>query len=278
MPLIRINFQKGINYLCDPDDRVTPNFPDREAALFGIRMSTCRISFEVESGDGGSQYGGGTAFFVSPTILLTASHSALKEGQTVRAQLPGTERVEMNDEAVCKRELKKLGKTLKMRVVKAFFTGRHAQWTDLAILETTGLDCDEWVELDLESQLEPGDKVDVVGYPGYHDRDRMLILHSELKHNIDEAMSDADILLPPGQLSVSFGEIIRDGKNPTYRLSTTAGMSGGAVVFNGKVIGMLTVVQLLIVGVHIGSNIKGENHCTPLKPFREELLEVLRDN
>ena len=259
---------------------MTPNFSDREAVLYNVRMSTCRISYEVKTATGNRSYGGGTAFFISPTKLLTACHSALQPEQTVRAQMPGVEKVELNDEAICKLDRKTVTMNLQMRVVKTFYLGNHARWTELAMLETVGINYDKWVELDLDSQLEPGDKVDVVGYPGSHDKSRMLILHPEVKDNVDEAMADADVLLPPGQLSVSFGEIIRDGKNPTYRLSTTAGMSGGAVMFNGRVIGMppAAVSQPLIVGVHIGSNVKGENHCTPLKPFKEELLKALQDN
>jgi hypothetical protein len=185
----------------------------------------------------GIAYGGATAFFISPTKLLAASHSALKAGQIVRAQLPGAERVELNNEAIYKLVASTVPLICEMKVFKTFYLGRHARWTDIAILETVGINSQRWVELDLEIRRKPGDKVDVIGYPACHDKDRMLILHSELKDNIEEAISDANTLLPPGQLSVSYGEIIKDGANPTYRLSTTAGMSGGAVVLNGKVIG-----------------------------------------
>ena len=86
----------------------------------------------------------------------------------------------------------------------------------------------------------------------------MMLLHSEIEgDNVDKAISDGRKLLPLGVLAVSAGKIIENGPNLTYHRSTTAGMSGGPVILNGKVVGISHICKTASnsLGVHIGSNV-----------------------
>ena len=215
--------------------------PTREEQLFNVRMSTVRYSMEIRNEKGDTSYAGGTAFFVTPTKLLTACHSVLKEGQRVIAQQPGAATVETHDEDIFKKKTRIM--RWELEVAKTFFGEKRARWADLAILKTIAFEYTHWVELDFDSKFDAGVQVDIVGYPGSHSDERLMLLHSEINgDNVEKAMADAQTLLPTGQLVISTGQIIQDARNPTYRASTTAGMSGGPVVLNGKAVGTCHIV------------------------------------
>ena len=190
-----------------------------------------------------------TAFLVSRTKLLTAAHSRLQAGQRIDAQKSGSRYVSLNDEEVFNgasdMEVWDLG------VVRNFYEGGQARWTDLAILETLGVRNRYWVPLDFDATFSEGMQVDIIGYPGRCNRDRLLLTQSEINgSNTDQAEESAKELLPEGVLSVSGGEIIADGLNPTYRISTTHGMSGTPFAFNGKVVSSMPSIILTDVQVY----------------------------
>ena len=94
------------------------------------------------------------------------------------------------------------------------------------------------MDSDLDSPIKRDLQVDLVGYPGHLSREKLLLHHNDIKgKDVDEAILAANQILPEGTLCVTTGHILENGINPTYRLSTTSGMSGGPVLLNGKVIG-----------------------------------------
>ena len=109
---------------------------------------------------------------------------------------------------------------------------------DLAVLNTLDFSHDHWVTLDLTGTIDHGDVIDILGYPGPINEGGILVSHSSITNaNLDKAVDNARQLLPSGTLVVTFGTIIDAGDLPTFRASTTHGLSGAPVVHNGKVIG-----------------------------------------
>lgn len=82
-----------------------------------------------------------------------------------------------------------------------------------------------------------GERVDVMGYPVYN-QEWFLDRHRNLSDPEDSFRSAALLLIPPWHLVNSTGKILSVGNRPSYSLSTGSGMSGGATVYKGKVIGM----------------------------------------
>ena len=194
---------------------------------------------EKQAGNGGSAdvtYGSATAFFIGPATLLTAGH-VLKFGQMGRAQLPGKAKVERDSEGVFKKTINV--SAFDVKAVACFFVKKGPDRVDFSVLETVGFTHADWVTLDLEGNLNVDDIVDVVGYPGTVSESRLLISHHLItKANLDQALQNAKALLPSGTLSVTTGVITSTEEMPTFRASTTHGMSGAAVVRKGIVIGI----------------------------------------
>jgi V8-like Glu-specific endopeptidase len=203
-----------------------------------IRKATCHISVEMPSDTSRSAevgYGSATTFFIGPTTLLTAGH-VMKPGQVGRAQLPGKAKVERDWGGVFTKKIKV--SAFDVKVVACFFVKKSPGKVDLSVLETVGFSHADWVTLDLEGNLHVDDVVDVVGYPGTISEDRLLISHHLITDaNLDQALQNAKVLLPSGTLAVTTGVITSVGEMPTFRASTTHGMSGAPVVRKGKVIG-----------------------------------------
>jgi V8-like Glu-specific endopeptidase len=239
---IRVYFRGGTNPSWNSltfDYRIEPKFEEREAELSMIRKATCHISVEMPSGTGSSAevgYGSATAFFIGPATLLTAGH-VLKPGQMGRAQLPGKAKVERDSGGVFTKKIKV--SAFDVKAVACFLVRNSPGRVDLSVLETVGFTHADWVALDLEGNLNVDDVIDVVGYPGTISEDRLLISHHLITNaNLDQALQNAKLLLPSGTLAVTTGVITSTGEMPTFRASTTHGMSGAPVVRKGKVIGI----------------------------------------
>ena len=201
-----------------------------------IRQATCHISVEKTFGTADDGYGSATAFFIGPATLLTAGH-VLKPGQLARAQLPGKAKVERNAAGVFERTVKVAA--FDVKCLTCFVVKSGPGGVDVSVLETVGFTHDHWVTLDLEGNLKADEVVDVVGYPGAISEDRLLISHHLITNaNVDQALQNARQLLPNGTLAVTNGVITSDGEMPTFRASTTHGMSGAPVVRKGKVVGV----------------------------------------
>ena len=204
-----------------------------------IRKATCHISVEKQSGAGRSAeftYGSATAFFIGPDTLLTAGH-VLSLGQIGRAQLPGKAKVERDSEGIFKKTVNV--SAFDVKAVGCFLVKEGPGRVDMSVLETVGFTNSDWVTLDLEGNLVVDDLVDVVGYPGTVSESRLLISHHLITNaNLDQALQNARALLPSGTLAVTTGVITSTGEMPTFRVSTTHGMSGAPVMRKGKIIGI----------------------------------------
>jgi len=78
----------------------------------------------------------------------------------------------------------------------------------------------DWVNLDLEGNLNVDDIIDVVGYPGTVSESRLLISHHLITNaNLDQALQNVKALLPSGMLAVTTGVITSTGEMPMFRAS-----------------------------------------------------------
>ena len=80
--------------------------------------------------------------------------------------------------------------------------------------------------------------VDVIGYPGNYDERWLENQHEHLIYETDTLTTVRTDILPKWFLSVMCGPLLEVGDEGAYRLSTCGGVSGGPVVYNGKVIDM----------------------------------------
>lgn len=71
------------------DCRIDPCLAERQEALTKAARCVCYIGTKQDD-----EYASGTAFFVSPTILLTAGHVVPDTSVGVVAQVPGSQRTE----------------------------------------------------------------------------------------------------------------------------------------------------------------------------------------
>ena len=93
-----------------------------------------------------------------------------------------------------------------------------------------------------------GEVLDIVGYPGQITT-AWLGKHDAID-NVDLAKPIADKLLPDRTLIASRGRTESVSTLIHYHLSTSPGMSGGCVVYKGKVIGAIIPLQLYCSQLH----------------------------
>ena len=158
------------------------------------------------------------------------------KGSIVYGQPAGQDQVEMDPRKVWTGHATRQG----FKVLDKVHTKHGSSWLDIAILETTNDATFGYpVEIDFDVQLTLGDCVDTVGYPANYD-ELWIKEHHPTIPDASLAIQQAIIILPKWRLVVSSGNLISTGNNPEYKLSTCGGMSGGPVVYKGKVIGMST--------------------------------------
>lgn len=174
----------------------------------------------------------GTAFFISPTRLLTAGHLVHDARDKIVAEEPG----QLKATYFIRQLFRDTNTNFKFEcklITTLFGTA------DVSILEV--VDSYQSVNfIQVDQMILPPDcdgvAVDILGYPGaYGARD------IEVMHPTDEAdfnlVKDVESLFPRRELVISHGIIKNGGTAPRYRVSTIIGMSGGPVLVNGKVIG-----------------------------------------
>ena len=246
--------------------RIDPCFVQRQDILAKAARCICYIGTKQDD-----EYATGTAFFVSPTILLTAEHVVPDKSVSVLAQLPGVQQAEFNVERLFKKDSLEIETFICHPV-----SDKKNYFVDITILDCSqsSYRATDWLELD-QVVLSHGTKVDVIGYPGEYtiryleDSQGVRIGGSELV--------DITELLPRWKLTVTHGPVIRGGKLPTYRLSTIGGMSGSPVILNGKAVGIPTSRRLLLtLGVHVGCNKAQSNRCIAFT--NESAWKFLKDH
>jgi hypothetical protein len=144
---------------------------------------------------------------------------------------------ERNGQKVIKGEVTRI--TL---VVKEKWGRNDLDSLDVALLEVMeGFRWGDFTEIQLDPDMAVGDRVDVVGYPVYN-QEWFLDHHPSLANPEDSYRSSALLLIPPWHLVSSAGKLLSIGDKPSYSVSTGSGMSGGATVYKGKVIGKLLLM------------------------------------
>jgi V8-like Glu-specific endopeptidase len=177
----------------------------------------------------------GTAFFIGPTTLVSAGHLVSDEGTKVRAQLPGTLKVERDSDSLWIRAGDSdVPQTFICVVVKSLYKKKKID------VDITVLDCrksyraSQWLEID-KMTLTQDLAVDLIGYPGMYTANHLAKTQNFVLSDIEE--QDVHELLPRCELVLSHGKVLQHGALVSYKLSTTGGMSGGPVVVNGKAVG-----------------------------------------
>jgi len=179
----------------------------------------------------------GTAFFVSPTILITAAHIVPDGNRKIRAQHPGSTKAPLDP-----------AQFIKSRSVNSFECTFKASGTpnvDIAILEVRGTFRATHYLKPSDFPLEKDDLIDVVGYPGMYTE--IYVTHNHHIPDLDaDTVCDIFSLLPKFKLVISCGLVISGGIMPRYRLSTVPGMSGAPVIRHGEAVGTVFSPSCLI--------------------------------
>jgi V8-like Glu-specific endopeptidase len=173
----------------------------------------------------------GTAFFIAPSILITAGHcvaSALKPGVRLIASLPGLAVVDMH-------ELRRGGiAAIKCTVKESLLRSKRK---DIAILEC-GYISPNYLEIG-QDHLQPNSIVDIIGYPG--DITTAWLLKHPALISTAESKDIAEKLLPLHHLTITRGNIVGMNSTMTYTVSTCRGMSGACVLYGGKAYGIFNL-------------------------------------
>jgi len=205
---------------------------EQQTSILEAGKRTALLETEVELDNRSTEYHRGTAFFVSENHLLTAAHNVVpKSGKVTKISVryEGLKKIEPT------------GTTYKCRVVSVMpntsSASEYDPVEDLAILECVGHDSPYFLRLSTDN-LPPQATVHVIGYPGEITKEWLTARHPDLDDYVFSHIA-ANKLLPQDTLTATEGKIsyVRDGY-AVYEISTVVGMSGGCLLYNGKVYGI----------------------------------------
>ena len=211
-----------------------------QESIINAGKHTAFLETDVELASGSTAYIRGTAFFISENLLLTAAHNVKpNDGRVTKISIryEGAKKVEP------------VGATLRCRVVAAMAKtdpSAHRPYEDLAILECIGHDCPNFLHLSTD-ELPLNATVHIIGYPGEITTEWLEERHPELG-NFEASQAAAKKLLPRGLLTTTEGKISSNiGGCVSYEISTVPGLSGGCLLYEGKVYGIssLDVLKLM---------------------------------
>jgi len=211
---------------------MNPDFEPEAPSILNAGKHSALLETEVELDDGSTEYHKGTAFFVSENYLLTAAHNVVpKIGKVIKTSIryPGLKRLDPT------------GGTFKcslVAVMPGYNPAAYKPLEDMAILECSGHDSLDFLHLSTD-ELPSEVVVHVVGYPGKITEEWLKARHRNLD-DYGSSNTAALELLPQGRLTVTEGRIstIADGI-ASYEISTSEGMSGGCLLYNGRVYGTI---------------------------------------
>ena len=211
--------------------RIVTSFVDIEEDLHRVASATCSIYTKYSE----TRYGSATAFFILPTILLTAGHVVDGVGRAQIFGMPPGSRKASNPRRV-------FNDPRSSQRFQCFVKERRyvSSKEDIAILETRDYVSPSLVTPNLDLQPSLNQMIYIVGYPGEYTMTQMLEDNLDDRvDDLDEAHSQCKRTLPPFTLTASYGKVAQNtnADNPTYKASTIRGMSGSPVVFQGSVIG-----------------------------------------
>lgn len=252
------------NRLCAVADiiRLPRAFKEDDEGLLLAARATCGLYSIKYQRMGKPRATQGTAFFVTQSHLLTAGHNVLDENGICADEIsitpPG-----------CQAKLEHTWKNrtlISCKLVGTIHTpiNRYRGENDIAILECSNINTGHFLPLaDDDDALLEGVDVDIVGYPSKIKNDWVEQHESvEKEYALSEgAINDLTKLLTPLKLIITRGPIERIANGViAYRISTSPGLSGGCLMYNGKVYGKTHIpFSYLQPGIHLGSTKFNEN-------------------
>lgn len=236
----------------EADPRVDPKFEDRRDSLVAAARSTCFVAVKChqKSGNAAQSYRSGTAFFVSPTVLLTTGHIVHDHKDTIVIELPGTLEATYFLERLFQTFPDANSQTVMCKLLETGYPD-----VDVSVLEVVGpYKSEHYLCIEHHKFVADIDAVDVIGYPGDYSSREVMRMHPLQDLVTGRMVHDVEALFPKCELVITHGSMIFGGIQPCYRLSTVMGMSGAPVVLNGNVVGTYFYIKTLrILGVHTGS-------------------------
>src|SRR2546430_3378701 len=176
----------------------------------------------------------GTAILIGKSLLLTAGHAVSGKGCRVYALPPGFEAPVIDSSSVWEGNNLEQSPRYTFEVVDRIFEASGSDYIDLAVLKIDSVCFPHPVTLDYTVKPHQGTPIDVIGYPSNYNEKWIKKAHEQIK-DVQSSFQDVLGLLPKWRVVTSTGKVISVGKNNIrYNLSTTPGMSGGAVFFYGK--------------------------------------------
>jgi hypothetical protein len=215
---------------------IDPQFEKRQESLVSAAQSTCNIGVKRHVISDG-EFACGTAFFVGPTILLTAGHVVHDSRDKIVAEAPGALKATYFVEDLFGEPQPGVAQRFECKLVKTLFG--KVDHADISILQVLGpYKSDAFLEV--KQQILPPEcdgVVDILGYPGDYSARDVRRMHP-LSQLVDANMiNDVEALFPKRELVITHGSVNHGGNLPQYQVSTLKGMSGGPVIMNGNVIG-----------------------------------------
>lgn len=172
-----------------------------------------------------------TAFFVSETKLLTAGHNiagVYDRVTRISVSVPGTSQVLSREMSLHKIPL------IDCKLVGTLYKRGGPYDKDIAILDSGSFRSAHYVQL--SSIIPPKDAlVDVIGYPGEITREWIEAQWGLKNHT--QGAEDAKKFLRAGSLTVTRGKVEDSEETMSYHISTSPGMGGSCVLYQGCVIG-----------------------------------------
>jgi hypothetical protein len=224
--------------------RMVPSFVNDEAKIITAANCTVLLVCDFTNKIGSVTRHWGTAFFISPTHLLTAAHICF--GDTPNAKLtrlfivhpPGLPFV--NYTALATDQLT----TLECTIVGTVYGKKqcYTSMNDIAILHAGSIKVPYYLPLSTTLPLE-GAAVNVIGYPG-RIQPKWIQMQPGIR-DTDAGQKAAEILLPERRLTISQGKVTATGPLISYDVSTCPGMSGACVLYNDQIVGIIPLCDVL---------------------------------
>lgn len=233
------------------DISVDRNFDISKDSILEASKATCLLFIQSTDSKGHLDWEFATAFFVAPNLLLTAGHNALNPRDAVKIERwlfsPGTPH--LNIDQIASQE----PWAIRCSVVENMYKPGEIS-KDIAILSSENFVVKHYLKISTDPVPE-NVTIDIVGYPGEKRRKWLREKHPQLDSLVvSEAAGEK--LLPTGTLVVTRGVVAESRMDVTsYTISTCPGLSGGCVIYNGKVHGRSIMVLQLIRGVHVGDSV-----------------------
>ena len=209
---------------------------DNDKTIIHAARGTAFVVVELMSG----KQSIGTAFFVTPKLLLTAGHLFTKHNDITRIRIvcPGTKEVdlqELNEGKVA---------TVDCTIVENLHTRRASFEKDIALIEAVGYNAASSLSLSTD-EFPVNAVVDIVGYPAPKESCWIEKHHGFKDGTTETTKTTAETLLPSGHLTVTRGLTVTrcpvesiDIWTVFYGISTCKGMSGSPLLYEGKVYGI----------------------------------------